>query len=29
MGFVFNFEECGFVKAGTAGSRRYVMRLTR
>jgi GNAT superfamily N-acetyltransferase len=29
MGFVSKFEECGFVKVGTAGSRRHVMRLTR
>ena len=29
MGFVPCFEACGFVKAGTAGSRRHVMRLKR
>ena len=29
MGFVPCFEECGFVRVGTAGSRRHVMRLKR
>jgi len=29
MGFVPCFEACGFVKDGTAGSRRHVMRLKR